>query len=85
MDTNIRVELPLRKPSKLFAKCNTIGDLKSLYPNLHIVKYIYLDPQDNKLKGVNPPDDLPLVENSYITIVGGYDEVIKFTTDAVRE
>ena len=85
MDPNIRVELPLRKPSKLFSKCKTIGDLKSSYPNLHIVKYIYLDPQDNKLKGVNPPDDLPLVEDAYITIVGGYDEIIKFTTDATRE
>ncbi len=85
MDNNIRVELPLRTPSKLLSKCKTIGDLQSLYPNLHIVKYIYLDPQDNKLKGVNPPDNLPLVENSYITIVGDYDEVIKFTTDATRE
>jgi len=85
MDNNIRVELPLRNPSKLLSKCKTIGDLKSLYPNLHIIKYIYVDPEDNKLKGVNPLDNVPLVEDSYITIVGSYDEVIKFTTDATKE
>lgn len=85
MNSSIRVELPLRKPSKILSKFKTIGDLKSSYPNLDIVKYIYLDPQDNKLKGVNPPDDIPLVENSYMTIVGDYDEVISFTSDATRE
>ena len=53
----------------------------SEYPKLRFVKYIYLDPSDNKLKGVNPPGITPLVKNSYITFVGEYGEVIRFVTD----
>ena len=30
-------------------------------------------------------DDLPLVENSYITVVGEWSEVMKFVKDACKE
>jgi len=85
MDDSIRVEMPLRVPSKILSSYKNIGELKAAYPNLRIHKYIYLDPTDNKLKGTNPPDDLPLVEDAYITFVGPYKDVIKFSEDAVRE
>ncbi|MBI2580206.1 hypothetical protein HYV85_00160 [Candidatus Woesearchaeota archaeon] len=85
MDDTIRVELPLRSPSKVLREYKTMGDLRKAYPKLVFHKYIYLDPADNKLKGVNPPDNLPIVENAYITFVGPYEEVIKFTTAASRE
>lgn len=84
MEDSIRVEMPLRAPSKILSTFKTIGDLRKAYPNLRIHKYIYLDPLDNKLKGVNPLDDSPIVENAYITFVGPYKDVIKFSKDAVR-
>ena len=86
MLNTIRVELPLRAPSKILNSFKTIGDLNKEYANrLHFVKYIYVDPKDGKMKGANPPNELPLVENAYITIVGSYEEVIKFTTEATKE
>ena len=54
MDDMMRVELPLRAPSKILSSCKTIGELTSAYPKIRIHKYIYLDPKDNKLKGANP-------------------------------
>jgi len=82
MESGIRVEIPLKAPSILFDRYKTIGELKEPYPNLSFVKYIYLDPIDNKLKGANPPNELPLVENAYLTIVGTFGDVIKFVKDA---
>lgn len=85
MPDTIRVELPLRAPSKILNSFKTIGDLNKEYSPLLFVKYIYVDPQDRKMKGANPHNELPLVENAYITVVGSYEDVIKFTTDATKE
>ena len=79
----IKVEIPVPTSSKFLNSYKTIGDLRKIYPNLEFIKYIYLDPTDGKMKGANPPDDLPLVPNAYITIAGEFDEVIKFTKDLV--
>lgn len=81
----LRVEMPLRESSKLFSSCKTIGDLEKKYSKLNFVKYIYLDPKDNKLKGTNPPSSIPLIPNSYITVMGEIDEVIKFTKEATKK
>lgn len=85
MDDTIRVELPLRSPSKVLKEYKTIGELKKAFPKLVLHKYIYLDPNDNKLKGANPSDSLPVVENAYITFVGSYEDVIEFTKAASME
>ena len=82
MDESIRVELPLGKKAKLFSTCKSIGDLKKMFPKIQVLKYIYVDPVDNKLKGANPPDELPLVEGAYISIIGSYDDVIEFMQEA---
>lgn len=85
MQDSIRVEMPLRSPSRILTKFKTIGEVRKAYPNIKIHKYIYVDPSDNKLKAANPSDDLPIVENSYITFVGTYDDVIQFSKDATPE
>ena len=80
--SSIRVELPISSLSNLVSKHKTIGDLKKTYPKLSFIKYIYLDPVDQKMKGANPPDDLPIVADAYITVVGELEDIIKFATDA---
>ncbi len=80
--TSVRVELPLTANSKILSKFNTIGDLKKAYPKIEFIKYIYVDPKDNVMKGVNPPNDLPVVSNAYITVIGDTDDVIQFVKDA---
>ena len=84
MGSITRVEIPLKAPSKIFSKFRVIGDLIKNYPNLKFVKYIFLDPLDNKMKASNPKNDLPLVENAYITFIGEDKDIIKFTNDAVK-
>ena len=81
MGASIKVELPIPNNSKFLSKYKSIGDLKSNYKGLLFVKYIYLDPEDNKLKGANPPDFLPLVPNAYLTIAGSIDDIIQFSSD----
>ena len=85
MDSSIRVELPIANPSNVLSECKTMADLRGRYPTLHFAKYIYLDPADNKLKGANPPNDLPVVADAYITVIGNIDEIIRFATDATRK
>jgi len=80
--SSIRVELPLTSNSKIVSKFNTIGDLKKAYPQIEFIKYIYVDPKDNVMKGANPPNNLPVVPNAYITIIGDTDDVIQFVKDA---
>lgn len=85
MEDIIRVELPLKSPSTLLSNYKTIGEVRNRFPNIKFVKYIYVDPLDKKMKGANPPDDLPLVEGAYITIVGSYDDVIEFMKKATNQ
>ena len=84
MDDIMRVEMPLRASSKILSSYNTIKDLKKNYPKLCFVKYIYLDPVVKKLKGANPPDNLPLVADSYLTVSGKLEDIIKFSKDATE-
>lgn len=83
MTLSIKIELQIPTNSKILNTHKTIGDLKNTYKRLFFIKYIYLDPKDNKFKGANPPVELPLVANSYITIIGENDEIIQFTNDVV--
>jgi len=76
---NVRVEMPIPENSKILAHFKTIGDLKKRFNQLMFVKYIYLDPIDNQLKGANPPNELPLVANAYITVAGEYNRIIEFS------
>jgi hypothetical protein len=85
VDEITKVELPLRAPSKLLNLYSTIGELKRAYPDLQVVKYIYRDPLDGALKGANPPDGLPLVANSYITVAGFLSKIIKFAEAATNQ
>ena len=82
MSDNISLEMPLRETCNILSNCKTIGDLREKYPSLRFVKYMYVDPVDNKLKGTNPPKELPLVKDSYITVNGPMNDVYKFTLDA---
>lgn len=75
----VRVEFKIVPNSKLLSQFKTIGDLKKKYNSLEFVKYIYIDPADNKLKGVNPPKETPLVANSYITISGDLKAITEFS------
>ena len=85
MVDTIRVELPLEARSNLLSKYQTVGQLRCGFPKLNFVKYIYTDPIDKKIKGANPPDNLSIVANAYITIMGEMKEVIKFTNEAVSK
>ena len=80
-DEVTRVELPLIANSKILSY-GTIGKLKEVYPKLRFIKYIYKDPVDNVLRGVNPPDMSPLVPNAHITILGNMIDIIRFSEDA---
>ena len=83
MSETIRVEMPIKQNSIVISKYKTIGGLKKIYKNLFFVKYIYLDPQDNKLKGVNPPNEIPLVDNAYLTVMGNFDDIIELSKELV--
>ena len=85
MELPIRAELPIFRNSRILANCKTIGDLKRTYCNLRFVKYIYRDPADSKLKSANPPEELPLVPDSYITVIGEIDDISKFAEDATEK
>jgi len=85
MDKIIRVELPLRSPSKILNQFRTIGEMAIAFPAIKFLKYIFVDPVDNLLKGANPLDNMPVVVNAYITVSGDIDEVIKFTKVATSE
>lgn len=82
---NIRVEMPIGEKSKIFSSYKTIGDLKKKYPKLFFVKYIYVDPIDNRMKGTNPPNDTPIVAGAYITVAGELNDIINFARDAVNK
>lgn len=82
MNEIARVELPISASSKIITRYKTMGDLHKNYPKLQFVKYIYLDPADNKLKGVNPPPNIPVIAGSYITVAGQLKDIIKFAEDA---
>jgi hypothetical protein len=81
MGETTRVELPLVAHSKVLSY-KTLGNLKAAFPSLSFVKYIYRDPIDGALKGQNPPDDLLLFPNAYITVVGEMSNIIKFAEQA---
>lgn len=82
MSDNISLEMPLRESCEILSKFHTIGELRNAYPSLRFVKYMYIDPKDGKLKGTNPPNELPLVKDSYIMINGPMKEVYNFTIAA---
>lgn len=84
MSNTIRVEMPIIQNSIVISKYKTIGGLKEVYKNLFIVKYIYLDPQDNKLKGINPPNEIPLVNDAYITVMGNFKDIIELSKELVN-
>ena|GEM_PF-2246173 len=81
----VRVELPIRAPSRILSDFRTIGELKKAFPSLDFVKYIYRDPKDQQLKGANPPDNLPIVENAYITVSGNIGDIVSFTKEVTGE
>jgi len=81
---SVRVEFQISPDSELLKKAKDFGDLRKEYPTLEIIKYIYLDPKDNKLKGVSPPDETPLIGKAYITIAGDWETVIKFSKTATQ-
>ncbi len=81
----VRVELQIPEGSKLLKTTKTIGQLKEKYPKLEFVKYIYIDPTDGMLKGVNPSGNIPLVAKSNITVAGNLSEIIKFSKIAVSK
>jgi len=83
MSKSIRVEMPISQNSIVISRDKTIGNLKTKYNELLFVKYIFLDPVDNKLKGVNPPDEIPLVANAYLTVAGNFDDIIKLSKELV--
>jgi len=84
MSLYTRVEFPISS-EKLVSKYRTMGDLKKAYPKLKFVKYIYIDPNDNKLKGTNPPDEVPLVNGAYLTVMGTFKDISKFLEKATEE
>lgn len=84
MDNPVRVEMPIIEGSELLLTCKTIGDVEKKFPELKLVKYIYVDPYDSKLKGVNPPSNTPLVQGAYITVMGDLDIIIRFATMASK-
>jgi len=79
-----RVEFPIADSAKIFSSCSTIGELKNKYKDLSIIKYIYRDPKDGKLKGVNPPNNIPLVPEAYITVVGEIDDIIALSEELTQ-
>ena len=81
--STIRVEMPIQDKSPVLSRFRTIGDLKKEFSNLKFCKYIFLDPKDEQIKGANPPNELPLVPNAYITVIGEFGEVIKFSKELV--
>ncbi len=83
MSDVLRVELPIKANSQLLSKCNTIGEVIKEY-KLRVVKYIYIDPDTNKLTGANPPLELPLQPDAYITVVGEFKHISKFTEHATK-
>ena len=83
MDKSIRVEMPIKQNSLVISKYKTIGALKQRYNNLLFVKYIFLDPKDNKLKGINPKEEIPLVANAYLTVAGDFNEIIELSKELV--
>lgn len=85
MSLPARVEFPISDKSNLFSRYKTMGDLKGKYPNIKFVKYIYVDPIDKMLKCENPPDDLPIVANAYLTITGETIDIMKFLIDETKE
>jgi hypothetical protein len=80
---SIRVEMPINQNSIVISKYKTIGKLKEAYKDIFFVKYIFKDPSDNKLKGVNPPDNIPLVSNAYLTVMGDMQKIIKLSEEIV--
>jgi len=83
MTNPIRVEMPIRNDSIVIKKYKTLGNLREKHKELFFVKYIFLDPKDNKLKGVNPLDECPLVPDAYLTVSGNFDDVIKLSEELV--
>lgn len=81
MISAISMEAPVPENSRLLSEFSTMGELKKKYDKLQFVKYIYLDPKDNLLKGVNPPSEVPLVPGAYITVAGSVDDIELFLRD----
>lgn len=79
---SIRVEFQILQGARLLSKIKTMRELKSKYPKLFFLKYIYTDPVDGLLKGANPPKELPLVPNAYITVSGTIPEIERFAKEA---
>lgn len=80
----IRFEFQIAPKAKILSKVKTIGELKERFNKLKIVKYVYIDPVDKSLKGVNPPSDVPLVENAYITVIGTISDIKALTKEATK-
>lgn len=81
----IRVEFQIAQNAKLISVCRTVGELKKKYKSLEFVKYIYRDPVDDKLKGINPPSDVPLVAKAYLTVAGDLKTIIELTKLATSQ
>lgn len=75
--------MPIKSNSIVIKRYKTLGNLRKEHKELFFVKYIFLDPKDNKLKGINPPDECPLVPNAYLTVSGDFDNVIKLSEELV--
>jgi len=75
----VRVEFQISPRSKILSQVSTLGELKKKFPELEFVKYIYVDPADGLLKGVNPPDTVPLVEKANLTVSGDLNSIIKLS------
>lgn len=73
------VEFQIVPGAKILSKAKTLGDLRHQYPKIEFVKYIYVDPEDGLLKGVNPSDDIPLVKKANLTIAGNLNSIIKLS------
>ncbi len=83
MSHSVKVEMLIPEKSKILTKFKNIGELKQSHNNILVCKYIYFDEKTNTLKGINPPSEIPIVPNAYITVAGEFVDVIKFSEDLV--
>jgi hypothetical protein len=71
----VRVEFQIAPNAELLKKFKVMGELKKEYPQLKVVKYTYIDPEDDMIKGVNPADNIPIVPKAYITVTGPFSDI----------
>jgi len=79
---SVRLEFQIAPNAKILSKAKNIGELKKRFSKLKFIKYIY--PVDGSLKGVNPPDDSPLVPKAYITVFGTLSDIRELVKEATE-